>query len=52
MIRRKKATDPAAYRNALRHYAASPEKNLLNLSEYAQRMGIERQVAQAMEVLL
>lgn len=52
MIRRKKATDPAAYRYALRHYAASPEKNLLNLSEYAQRMGIERQVAQAMEVLL
>lgn len=52
MIRRRKTTDPAAYRYALRHYAGSPDKNLLNLSEYAQKMGIERQVAQAMEVLL
>lgn len=52
MIRRRKATDPAAYRYALRRYAGSPDKNLLNLSEYSQRMGIERQVAQAMEVLL
>lgn len=52
MIRRKKTTDPAAYRYALRRYAGSSEKNLLNLSEYAQRMGIESQVAQAMEVLL
>lgn len=52
MIRRRKAADPAAYRYALRRYAESPGKNLLNLSEYAQKMGIERQVVQAMEVLL
>lgn len=31
MIRRRKATDPAAYRYALRRYAGSPDKNLLNL---------------------
>lgn len=52
MIRRRKATDPAAYRYALRCYAESSEKNLLNLSAYAQKMGIERQVTQAMEVVL
>lgn len=51
-IRRRSSTDPAAYRYALRRYAKSSDKRLLNLSGYAQRMGIERQVMQAMEVLL
>lgn len=52
MVRRRSSTDPAAYRYALRRYANSSSKNLQNLSKYAQKMGIERQVMQAMEVLL
>jgi len=44
--------DPAAYGYALRRYAASREKDLARLERYAKEMGVERQVQQAMEVLL
>ena len=44
--------DPAAYGYALRRYAASREKDLARLGRYAREMGVERQVQQAMEVLL
>ena len=50
--RRKAAMDPAAYGYALRRYAASRDKDLARLGRYAKEMGIERQVQQAMEVLL
>lgn len=47
VVRRKAAMDPAAY-----GYAASREKDLARLGRYAKEMGVERQVQQAMEVLL
>lgn len=52
IVRRKAAMDPAAYAYALRRYAASKEKSLVNLGRYAQQMGVERQVQSALEVLL
>ena len=52
VVRRKAAMDPAAYRYALRRYAASREKDLARLGRYAREMGVERQVQQAMEGLL
>ena len=52
VVRRKAAMDPAAYGYALRRYAASREKDLARLGRYAREMGVERQVQQAMEVLL
>lgn len=52
VVRRKAAMDPAAYGYALRRYAASREKDLARLGRYAKEMGVERQVQQAMEVLL
>lgn len=52
MIRRKAAMDPAAYAYALKRYAASGDKNLSNLGRYAQAMGVESQVQNALEVLL
>lgn len=52
VVRRKAAMDPAAYGYALRRYTASREKDLARLGRYAREMGVERQVQQAMEVLL
>ena len=52
VVRRKAAMDPAAYGYALRRYAASRGKDLAKLGRYAREMGVERQVQQAMEVLL
>ena len=51
-MRRKAAMDPAAYGYVLRRYAASRGKDLARLGRYAKEMGVERQVQQAMEVLL
>lgn len=52
VVRRRAVMDPAAYGYALRRYAASREKDLARLERYAKEMGVERQVQQAMEVLL
>ncbi len=52
VVRRKAAMDPAAYGYVLRRYAASRGKDLARLGRYAKEMGVERQVQQAMEVLL
>ena len=37
---------------ALRRYAASPEKNLNRLNQYAKQMGLTNLVRQYLEVLL
>lgn len=52
IVRRKSAMDPSAYGYALRRYASCKQKDLVRLGRYANEMGVEKQVQQAMEILL
>ena len=51
-IRRRAAMDPAMFRQAIRDYARSKDKNLGRLSEYAKVMNMESRVFEVMEVAL
>lgn len=52
LIRRRAATDPAVFRQAIRDYARSKGKDLARLSEYARAMNMESRVFEVMEVAL
>lgn len=51
-VRRRSATDVSSFNHAMQSYARSRDKDLKRLGEYAQAMGIEAQVRDAIEVLL
>ena len=52
LIRKRAAFDPAVFRQAIRDYARSRDKNLARLSDYARAMNIESRVYEVMEVAL
>ena len=52
IIRSYSRIDEETYLGAVRNYARWPARNLPRLFEYAQKMGIDRKVHKAMEVLL
>lgn len=52
LIRKRTAFDPAVFRQAIRDYARSRDKNLARLSDYARAMNIESRVYEVMEVAL
>lgn len=52
LIRKRAACDPAVFRQAIRDYARSKDKNLARLSAYARAMNIESRVYEIMEVAL
>lgn len=52
IIRSYSRMDEETYVNAIRNYAKWPMKNLTKLFGYAQKMGIQRKVHRAMEVIL
>lgn len=52
LIRKRAAFDPAVFRQAIRDYVRSRDKNLARLSDYARAMNIESRVYEVMEVAL
>ena len=52
MIRDKNCVDKEIYSKALKEYAKSKNKNILNLVKYAKKLNIENEVVEIMEVLL
>lgn len=52
LIRKRTAFDPAVFRQAIRDYVRSRDKNLARLSDYARAMNIESRVYEVMEVAL
>ena len=52
LIRKRAAIDPAVFRQAIRGYARSKDKDLARLSVYARAMSIESRVYEVMEVAL
>ncbi|WP_302961472.1 abortive phage infection protein [uncultured Adlercreutzia sp.] len=52
LIRKRTAFDPAVFRQAIRDYVRSRDKNLARLSDYAHAMNIESRVYEVMEVAL
>ena len=52
LIRKRTAFDPAVFRQAIRDYVRSRDKNLARLSDYARAMNIESRVYGVMEVAL
>lgn len=52
IIKHKRDIDIQDYRNAIREYMQSREKNLFNLMKYAKVIGVEKQVRTYTEVML
>ena len=52
IIRKRAAVDPAAFRQAIRDYARSGDKDLARLSAYACAMNMEPRVFEVMEVAM
>ena len=52
IIKDKNKTDPEVYLSALKMYSKSENKNLKNLSLYAQKMNLEKKIRDALEVIL
>lgn len=52
IVRRRSKADVAEFNHAARTYAASKDRNLARLSEYARAMGMESRVWEALGVLL
>ena len=52
IIRRRAAVDPAVFRQAIRDYSRSRDKDLARLSAYARAMKMESRVFEVMEVAL
>ncbi|MEY8461057.1 type IV toxin-antitoxin system AbiEi family antitoxin domain-containing protein [Eggerthellaceae bacterium 24-137] len=52
LIRRRTSTDSAVFRQAIRSYVRSKNKNMTRLSEYAKTMNMESRVREVMEVAL
>ena len=52
IIRDKNKLDPEIYLTSIKMYAASKNKNLTRLSNYAEKMGLVKKVRSALEVLL
>ena len=52
LIRKRTAFDPAVFRQAIRDYVRSRDKNLARLSDYARAMNVESRVYEVMEVAL
>lgn len=52
IISNKDKIDSETYSKALKRYAESKNKNLINLTKYSQKMNIENKVMEVMEVLL
>lgn len=52
LVRRRSNTDPAVFRQAIRDYARSRDKDLARLSGYAKKMNVEARVREVMEVAL
>ena len=52
LIRKRAAIDPAVFRQAIRGYARSKDKDLARLSVYARAMSIESRVYEVLEVAL
>ena len=52
IVRKRAKVDPAVFKQAIRSYARSKDKNLVQLSFYAQKMNIEASVYEIMEVAL
>lgn len=52
LIRKRAAFDSAVFRQAIRDYVRSRDKNLARLSDYARTMNIESRVYEVMEVAL
>lgn len=52
IIRKRATTDSSVFRQAIREYARSKDKNLTRLSLYSQKMNMELRVREVMEVAL
>ena len=52
LIRKRAAMDSAVFRQAIKDYARSKDKDLVRLSEYAKTMNMESRVHEVMEVAL
>ncbi len=52
IIRKRATTDSSVFRQAIREYARSRDKNLARLSLYSQKMNMESRVREVMEVAL
>ena len=51
-IRKRATVDSAVFRQAIRDYARSKDKDLARLSSYARAMNMESRVFEVMEVVL